>query len=193
MLRNFSRLNWFEINTKNMAIRKLHQSICQGKILLLLAVCLGLQIPLHAARALSSVMVISRTNNERITHGLVRLHRSITLDRAAALKADSMFRSQYFAHVSPQGQHFTDWLGRSNKFKAYAENLANGYRGEQALVSAWMNCATHRLNILNTEYTHIGVSVRTGILQGRETTLVVQLFGEKRIATPLARIARHPS
>jgi len=41
-----------------------------------------------------------------------------------------------------------------------------------------MNSPTHKDNIVNSNYTEIGVAVIDGVLDGSETTLVVQFFGK---------------
>jgi len=42
-----------------------------------------------------------------------------------------------------------------------------------------MKSPTHRANILKPEYTDIGLAVKNGVLNGEETTLVVQEFGSR--------------
>lgn len=42
-------------------------------------------------------------------------------------------------------------------YKAYGENIAQGYRTPQAVVTGWMNSSGHRANILNASFTQIGV------------------------------------
>jgi hypothetical protein len=46
------------------------------------------------------------------------------------------------------------------------------------VVTAWMNSPTHRDNILKKEYTDVGFAIVNGVLNGEETTLVVQMFGK---------------
>lgn len=48
-----------------------------------------------------------------------------------------------------------------------------------SVVKAWMNSPTHRENLLSSRYQDIGIAVIDGSLGGRETTLVVQMFGTK--------------
>ena len=46
------------------------------------------------------------------------------------------------------------------------------------VVKAWLDSTTHRDNLLRREYTDVGFAVVNGILNGEETTLVVQMFGK---------------
>ncbi|KFZ32490.1 hypothetical protein JS44_04615 [Anoxybacillus flavithermus] len=42
-------------------------------------------------------------------------------------------------------------------YRTAGENIAKGQRTPQEVVNAWMNSAGHRANILNRNFTHIGV------------------------------------
>ena len=42
-------------------------------------------------------------------------------------------------------------------YKSAGENIAQGQTTAKAVVNAWMNSEGHRANILNKNYTHIGV------------------------------------
>jgi len=43
------------------------------------------------------------------------------------------------------------------RYRYAGENIAYGQRTPQAVVNAWMNSSGHRANILNANYTQIGV------------------------------------
>jgi hypothetical protein len=51
-----------------------------------------------------------------------------------------------------------------------------------------MDSPTHRANILNTEFTEIGIAVGSGKIRGANTTLMVQLFGQPKTALAAAPI-----
>jgi uncharacterized protein YkwD len=124
--------------------------------------------------------VITETNDQRAANGdLSSLAENVTLDAIATLRLDDMFTKQYFAHVGPQGESaisVASSVGYAHL--ALGENLALGnYAGDAGVVTAWMNSAGHRANILDTHYTQIGVAVREGMFEGQETWLAVQIFG----------------
>jgi len=50
------------------------------------------------------------------------------------------------------------------------------------LFNAWDNSPSHRENIVNTNYTDIGIAVVSGDFKGAQTTVVVQFFGSRTIA-----------
>ena len=59
------------------------------------------------------------------------------------------------------------------------ENLAKGFRTAEGVHEAWMASPTHKENIMSPNYKDIGVAVVEGTLLGKETTLVVQMFGNQ--------------
>jgi hypothetical protein len=62
------------------------------------------------------------------------------------------------------------------------ENLAMNFSEAEDALSAWLASPTHRDNILSQNYEDIGVAVVVGEINGTETTLVVQLFGQRFVA-----------
>ncbi len=133
---------------------------------------------------ISTVDLLTSTNNERIHKGLTKLELNDELSRAAFLKAQDMFKYNYWAHTSPSGTQPWKWFGDVGYNYSFAgENLAKNYPSASATVVAWMESPTHRDNILNTHYKDIGLAVVDGVLQGRDTTLVVALYGAPVTAT----------
>lgn len=119
------------------------------------------------------------TNKERIKNGLKPLSYNEKLAKAALEKAQDMFKKNYWAHYAPDGA--TPWdfiLSTGYRYEFAGENLAKNFIFSDGVVQAWMNSVTHKENILRPEYQEIGFAVVNGILQGEETTLVVQMFGK---------------
>ncbi len=129
--------------------------------------------------------IIRLTNVERSTRGLTAVVYDAKLSAAAAHKAADMFARDYWAHVSPAGTQPWAFITDSGYEYRYAgENLARDFADPGSVVKAWMNSPSHRENLLNARYADIGVAVVDGKLSGRETTLVVQMFGTKLSAAP---------
>lgn len=102
--------------------------------------------------------VIQLTNQERAKHGLPALKPDWELSRVARYKSQDMHDRRYFDHTSPTyGSPFTMMQNFGINYTRAAENIARGQATAQAVVKAWMNSPGHRKNILNAEYTHIGV------------------------------------
>ncbi len=135
---------------------------------------------------LSIAGTISWSNKQRRDNGLLSLTENPALTAAAEAKASDMLERQYFDHTSPTGEGPDD-LARDAGY-AYitiGENLALGnFNNDEALVQAWMDSPGHRANILNTEYTEIGVAVVRGTYEGEETWVAVQEFGRPASSCP---------
>ncbi|MEX0621698.1 MAG: CAP domain-containing protein [Candidatus Woykebacteria bacterium] len=127
--------------------------------------------------------VIHLTNSERKVNNLSSLKANSALSQAAALKAKDMFQDDYWDHFAPDGTspwYFFGLVGY--KYTWAGENLARDFATSSGVVSAWMDSSGHRANILNGNFTEIGVAVANGNLQGEDTTLVVQLFAKPVVA-----------
>lgn len=121
------------------------------------------------------------TNQGRVEQALPTLKESQILAVAAKNKAQDMITRGYFAHQSPDGRQPWDWIKSAGYEYEYAgENLAINYSDSADVYRAWMNSPTHKANILNGHYTEIGIAVATTTIQGRESILVVQMFGSPK-------------
>lgn len=123
------------------------------------------------------------TNAKRTEAGLSTLILNQALSQAAQAKAEDMFANGYWAHNSPQGKTPWDFIVSAGyRYTLAGENLAKNFDTSVAVVDAWMGSPTHKDNILKGGYQEVGFAVVNGILNGEETTLVVQMFGTS--ATP---------
>ncbi len=119
------------------------------------------------------------TNAQRSAIGEQPLRLNVQLSYAAAMKADDMLAEQYWAHASPRGTTPWHWLGEARyEYAEAGENLAKGFHTTGGVVTAWMNSPDHRQNILDTGYRDVGFAVKTGYLDGKETTLVVAFYAK---------------
>lgn len=150
---------------------------------------IGLTDILGFATDISIDKLYQLTNNERQNAGLPLLTYNESLSNAAYSKAQDMFAKNYWAHFAPDGKTPWDFILSSGYRYEYAgENLAKNFLFSDGVVSAWMNSQTHRDNILKREYTEVGYAIVNGILNGEETTLVVQMFGKPSFS----QIAQQP-
>ena len=131
----------------------------------------------YLASVLPSVL-IDLTNDNRQLYNLSPLARNPILEAAAQEKASDMARFSYFAHISPTGITPWYWFTKSGYRFIYAgENLAVNFSDSSVVSQAWMNSPGHRANILNQQFTEIGIATAEGIYQGRPTVFVAQFFG----------------
>jgi uncharacterized YkwD family protein len=102
--------------------------------------------------------VIELTNKERARAGLPALKADAQLSSVAQKKSQDMQQNHYFSHTSPTyGSPFDMMRNFGITYKTAGENIAQGQRTPQEVVTAWMNSSGHRANILNKQFTHIGV------------------------------------
>lgn len=130
--------------------------------------------------------LVDETNQSRMVNSVPTLHENPLLDAAAEQKANDMVTNNYFAHTSPAGLTPWYWFQQVGYNFDYAgENLAVNFSDSQDVTNAWMNSPEHRENILDANYTDIGMAVAQGTFQGRPATYVVELFGTEA-PTPVA-------
>lgn len=133
-----------------------------------------------AKAAISSGGLISLANSARAAAGVHQLTTNSALSSSAYAKAKDMLKYDYFAHTSPQGK--TPWSfikGAGYSYIYAGENLAIDFSSTTAVHNAWMASSSHRSNILDTDFTEIGIAVISGEFQGRNTMVVVQHFGAR--------------
>ncbi|KKS21469.1 MAG: hypothetical protein UU77_C0002G0020 [candidate division WWE3 bacterium GW2011_GWC1_41_7] len=131
--------------------------------------------------------LLNLTNQKRLESGLTELRINSALSSAAKRKAEDMFKEGYWSHISPSGTEPWDFILRENYDYVYAgENLAKNFNTSKDVVQAWVNSSSHKENIMNKNYEEIGFAVVNGVLDGYETTLVVQMFGKSRTGSYVA-------
>jgi len=131
--------------------------------------------------------LLDYTNQERKDAGLPTLRLNEKLTEAAGEKAKHMFEHNYWAHIAPDGTEPWDFiLGKNYDYSYAGENLAKNFYYSKEVINAWMKSPSHRDNLLSPNYNEIGFAVVNGVLDGYETTLVVQIFGKPRDLTQIA-------
>jgi hypothetical protein len=126
--------------------------------------------------------VLELANMERSSEGLEPLQMNKNLTLAAYIKAYDMLSKQYWSHYGPSGESAWKFILSSGyQYSVAGENLAYGYENTFDLHNAWMKSNSHRKNILNENFRDVGVAVVEGFFEGKETVLVVEIFGRKRV------------
>ncbi len=122
--------------------------------------------------------LLKQTNETRVSYELGALKLNDKLNQAAYLKAQDMFADQYWAHVAPDGTQPWKWFSDVGyNYSEAGENLAKNFSTTSATMTAWMNSPGHKANVLNANYTEVGFAVVEGKLDGKDTSLVVALYG----------------
>lgn len=104
--------------------------------------------------------VIRLVNVERSKNGLAPLKANAELSKVATVKAQDMIDKNYFDHTSPTyGSPFDMMKKFGINYTAAGENIAYGQKTPAEVMNGWMNSSGHRANILNSNFTEIGVGV----------------------------------
>ena len=117
--------------------------------------------------------VANLVNQYRAKNGLSTLNLNWELSRIARYKSQDMCDRNYFDHNSPTYGSPFDMLKKFNiNYQTAGENIAKGQKSAEAVVNSWMNSEGHRANILNKNFTQIGV----GYYNKNGVTYWTQLF-----------------
>jgi uncharacterized protein YkwD len=110
-----------------------------------------------------TTQVVTLTNAERAKAGCGPLTVNATLTAVAQAHSQDMATNNYFDHNSQDGRTpFDRMTAAGYRYSTAAENIAAGQRTPQDVMTAWMNSAGHRANILNCALKEIGVGYATG-------------------------------
>jgi hypothetical protein len=148
----------------------------------------------YIANIITSAL-IDGTNQNRTDRRQGTLTPNSTLEKAAKAKAEDMAAKGYFAHNSPEGLTPWYWLRTAGYDYAYGgENLAINFYDSKDVINAWMNSPAHRANILNNNFTEIGVATAEGYYRGTKAVFIVQYFGRPKAvaASPTLLPSRQP-
>lgn len=100
--------------------------------------------------------VVDLVNAERAKAGLRPLSVDTRAAQAAQLRAQEIKNT--FSHTRPDGSSFSTALNQAGaSYRGAGENIAYGQNSPKAVMQGWMNSSGHRANILNKDYTAIGV------------------------------------
>jgi len=105
---------------------------------------------------------VELVNKQRKQLGVKELILDAELSAIAKAKAQDMAKNNYFDHKSPIYGTVDEMLKKFNyKWTAYGENIARGYIAPESVVKEWMISPTHRANIENNNFTHVGTGYAT--------------------------------
>lgn len=100
--------------------------------------------------------ILKLVNEERGKAGLQPLVLDESISAAARIRAKEIQTS--FSHTRPNGSSFSTVLKEMGiSYRRAGENIAWGQTSPEQVMQAWMNSEGHRANILNPQYTKLGV------------------------------------
>jgi uncharacterized protein YkwD len=105
--------------------------------------------------------VFTLVNQARADNGCNPLKTDSRLTTAAQGHSDDMAQQNYFSHTTPSGVTFDKREEAAGYPTPGGENIAQGQTSAQQVMTDWMNSSGHRANILNCQFTAIGIGLAT--------------------------------
>ncbi len=110
----------------------------------------------------AEIKMVELVNKERQAAGLQALQIDVDLAYVARVKSQDMNDNNYFSHQSPTyGSPFEMMKEFGITYRGAAENIAKNHSVEAAHNSL-MRSSGHKANIMNSNYTHIGIGIVNG-------------------------------
>lgn len=101
--------------------------------------------------------VLTLVNAERAQAGCSPLTADPELAALAGDHSEDMAERDYFSHTTPDGMTPWDRAEAAGVDHMGGENIARGQADAEAVMESWMNSPGHRANILNCDFTTLGV------------------------------------
>ncbi|MFB9908061.1 CAP domain-containing protein [Allokutzneria oryzae] len=105
--------------------------------------------------------VTELVNQARSEAGCSALRIDERLANAAQRHSVDMAERNYFSHTSPDGASFVDRARAAGYASPGGENIAKGQRSAEQVMESWMQSSGHRANILNCQFTSLGMGLDT--------------------------------
>lgn len=102
--------------------------------------------------------VVELTNEFRAENGLSGLTLNPLLTTAADNHSENMAALDFFDHTGADGSNIGDRVAATGyNYSRAGENIAAGYSTPEEVVQGWIDSPGHRANLLNPDFTEIGV------------------------------------
>ncbi|WP_308312143.1 CAP domain-containing protein [Streptomyces albipurpureus] len=118
--------------------------------------------PSSSTEEAAEAEVLALVNEERAKVGCQPLRFDAALAKLAGDFSTDMAQRGFFDHTDPEGDTPWDRAEQSGVPKLGGENIARGQADAGAVMNSWMGSDGHRANILNCDYTRLGVGVHMG-------------------------------
>jgi hypothetical protein len=156
------------------------------KKLIILAVGLFIFLPFAQLKAQTNTTpnasnIIELINAERTSRGLAPLSQNSLLTKAAQTRSGVLSTLGKLVHVSaPTNTAWPTLAAVGYDYRSAGENLASVPPSGMEVVPAWMASAAHKANILDGNFTEVGIGISQGPYQGGTAYYIVAYFGQPR-------------
>lgn len=121
--------------------------------------------------------IVELVNEAREEAGLAPLTLDPALRSAAQVRAKECVST--FSHTRPNGTPYKTAIAEAGVESKYTgENVATGQKTAQKVMQSWMNSEGHRANILNENFTKIGVGLEPNVGNRYKGYAWAQLFAK---------------
>ncbi|MEU4266982.1 CAP domain-containing protein [Streptomyces sp. NPDC026092] len=115
--------------------------------------------PTQSRAAAAEAEVVRLVNEERAKVGCSAVRSDAALAKLAGDFSADMAARGFFDHTDPDGDTPWERARQAGVTGMGGENIARGQADAAAVMESWMNSDGHRANILNCDYTTLGVGV----------------------------------
>ncbi|WP_432247738.1 CAP domain-containing protein [Streptomyces sanyensis] len=120
----------------------------------------GTSAPSEASALAAALFTL--VNEERAAVGCAPVTADAALSGLARAHSADMAARGFFDHTDPDGADPWDRAEKAGVTDLGAENIARGQADAGAVMNAWMQSEGHRANILNCDFTTMGVGIHEG-------------------------------
>lgn len=107
------------------------------------------------------MQVLELVNKYRAENGLGKVEFDVSVKKAADKRAQEI--QSVFSHTRPDGRDCFSVLSEYGiSYRGAGENIAMGQSSAHEVMNDWMNSDGHRKNILNPNFTKLGVGLHKG-------------------------------
>lgn len=150
----------FTLKSNSFTFRHITVCFCLVLVLTLTMAVGQMKTASASAPGVDQVSALALLNMDRTKNGLAPLIYNAELAKLAEAYAEDMINRQFFAHNNPEGLTPFDRMNRNGiSYRHAGENLAVNDSVGAAQI-AFMNSPTHRENILNPNFTEVGIGVK---------------------------------
>jgi uncharacterized protein YkwD len=114
-------------------------------------------------------LVFEMTNQHRRAKGVAPLNQDAELRNVARAYSNDMMVRRFFGHTTPDGvsfqerisAHYPNWVSfmGENIWSAWGYKTSNPQKLAKEIVADWLSSPGHRANMLDPDFTHLGVGV----------------------------------
>ena len=118
--------------------------------------------------------LFEQINAKRKSLGISELVYDNSLASVALSHSQDMAQKDYIDHTSPDGVGPFERIDKAGiSYVSAAENIASGFATAEKVLASWLNSPKHSANILNAEFTKIGIGYHAGGINGTYWTVLL--------------------